>query len=75
MWETTVGSAIAGEESFDAALREVKEVFVEELITFEYPPYGGTIPIIDPYDGCTIGCPYCFQRNDENWNKELIVIT
>lgn len=51
----------------------VKEIFAKELITFEYPPDGGTVPIIDPYDGCTIGCPYCFQRNNSNWNKELIV--
>lgn len=51
----------------------VKEIFAKELITFEYPPDGGTVPIIDPYDGCTIGCPYCFQRNNPNWNKELTV--
>lgn len=51
----------------------VKEIFAKELITFEYPPDGGTVPIIDPYDGCTMGCPYCFQRNDPNWNKELII--
>jgi len=51
----------------------LKEVVAEELITFEYPPDGGIIPIIDPYDGCTIGCPYCFQRNDANWNRELII--
>lgn len=51
----------------------VKEIFAKELITFEYPPDGGTVSIIDPYDGCTIGCPYCFQRNNSNWNKELII--
>lgn len=51
----------------------LKEVYAKEAITFEYPPDGGTIPIIDHYDGCTIGCPYCFQRNDLNWNKDLII--
>lgn len=51
----------------------IKEVFAQELITFEYPPDGGIIPIIDPYNGCTMGCPYCFQRNDQNWNKDLII--
>lgn len=51
----------------------VKEIFTEELITFEYPPDGDIIPIIDPYDGCTMMCPYCFQMNDTNWNKDLII--
>lgn len=51
----------------------IKEIFAKEPITFEYPPDGNVLPIIDPYDGCTMGCPYCFQRNDANWNKDLIV--
>lgn len=51
----------------------IKEIYSKEAITFEYPPDGGTIPIIDPYDGCTMGCPYCFQMNDKNWNKDLII--
>lgn len=51
----------------------IKEIYAKEPITFEYPPDGETIPIIDPYDGCTIGCPYCFQRNNLNWNKDLII--
>lgn len=51
----------------------IKEILSKELITFKYLPDGGSILIIDPYDGCTIGCPYCFQRNDPNWSKDLIV--
>lgn len=51
----------------------IKEVYQTELITFEYPPDGGKIPIIDPYDGCTVMCPYCFQMEDKRWNKDLIV--
>ena len=31
------------------------------------------LSIIDPYDGCTIKCPYCFQMTDSNWNKDIIV--
>lgn len=49
----------------------LKEVYVNSAITYEYPPDGGTIPIIDPYDGCTLGCPYCFQLEDETWNANL----
>ncbi|OKP94396.1 radical SAM protein [Paenibacillus sp. P46E] len=51
----------------------LKEICVSSAMTYEYPPDGGTLPIIDPYDGCTIGCPYCFQLEDENWNKNLNV--
>lgn len=51
----------------------LKEIRVSSAMTYEYPPDGATLPIIDPYDGCTIGCPYCFQLEDENWNKNLNV--
>ncbi|WP_162551200.1 SPL family radical SAM protein [Paenibacillus tepidiphilus] len=51
----------------------LKEIYVDSAVTYEYPPDGATLPIIDPYDGCTIGCPYCFQLENENWNKNLIV--
>lgn len=51
----------------------LKEIRVSSAMTYEYPPDGETLPIIDPYDGCTIGCPYCFQLEDENWNNNLNV--
>lgn len=53
----------------------IKEIIVNEAITNEYPPDGGHVPIIDPYDGCTIGCPYCFQLNNSEWNKNLLIKT
>jgi len=53
----------------------IMELSINEVITFENTPDGGHLPIIDPYEGCTIGCPYCFQMNDENWNKEILVKT
>lgn len=53
----------------------IREIIVKEAITYEYPPDGGQIPIIDPYDGCTIGCPYCFQLGDDEWNKNLLIKT
>ena len=52
-------------------VKVLKEIFINRAITFEHPPDGGIIPIIDPYDGCTIGCPYCFQLEDETWNTNL----
>ncbi|WP_019914639.1 SPL family radical SAM protein [Paenibacillus sp. HW567] len=49
----------------------LKEILVNNAMTYEYPPDGEILPIIDPYDGCTIGCPYCFQLGDETWNTNL----
>lgn len=51
----------------------IKKVNVNNALSYEYPPDGSEIPIIDPYDGCTMGCPYCFQLGDKNWNKALYV--
>jgi len=49
------------------------ETTVLDPITYEEPPDGGKIPIIDPYDGCTLCCPYCWRWSDESWNKNLYV--
>ena len=51
----------------------LKEIVVDRAVTYEYPPDGTTVPIIDPYDGCTLKCPYCFQLNDEDWNRHIQV--
>lgn len=53
----------------------IRKTVINEVITYEYPPDEGELPIIDPYDGCTMGCPYCFQLNDDEWNKDIIVKT
>ncbi|WP_069997168.1 SPL family radical SAM protein [Cellulosilyticum sp. I15G10I2] len=53
----------------------IREIIANKAITYEYPPDGGEIPIIDPYDGCTMGCPYCFQLDDDKWNKQLLIKT
>jgi DNA repair photolyase len=47
------------------------ETTVETAITYEDSPDGGHLNIIDPYDGCTIGCPYCFQRTDTTWSHPI----
>lgn len=51
----------------------LQEIHIDRAMTYEYPPDGATLSIIDPYDGCTIGCPYCFRLENEDWNKNLIV--
>jgi DNA repair photolyase len=51
----------------------IKEIVVDRALTYEYPPDGGTVPIVDPYDGCTLHCPYCFQLRDEEWNRHVYV--
>ena len=51
----------------------IEERIVSDPITSEGQPDGGKVPIIDPYDGCQLCCPYCFQLDDENWNQNIYV--
>lgn len=53
----------------------IKEVTCETAIDYEYPPDGGKVPVIDAYDGCQLSCPYCFQWQDQNWNRNILVRT
>lgn len=53
----------------------IKEVCVSEAFTVETEPDGGTITVVDPYDGCQLQCPYCFQFNDPEWSKSIIAKT
>ena len=51
----------------------IKEITIHDPITYEEQPDGGETPIIDPYDGCQLNCPYCWQLSDESWNKYIYV--
>ena len=51
----------------------IKEIMVSDPITYESQPDGGRTPIIDPYIGCQINCPYCFQWSDKQWNRDIYV--
>ena len=51
----------------------IKEIKITDPITYEGQPDGGRTPMIDPYDGCQLCCPYCFQQNNINWNKDIYV--
>lgn len=52
-----------------------QEILCQTAIDYEYPPDGGKVPVIDPYDGCQIHCPYCFQWNDLSWNHRIRIKT
>lgn len=52
-----------------------REITADGALTWEDPPDGGHLPIIDPYEGCTVGCPYCFQLNDASWPRDVVVKT
>lgn len=51
------------------------ETVVETAFTYEGQPDGGRVTVVDPYDGCQLHCPYCFQLNDPDWNKDIYVKT
>lgn len=53
----------------------IKETVCEIAIDYEYPPDGEKVPVIDAYDGCQLCCPYCFQWEDESWNRNILVKT
>lgn len=51
----------------------IKEVLVDSAFTKERQPNGTDVIIIDPYTGCQLQCPYCFQMNDAEWSKTILV--
>lgn len=51
----------------------IKEVLVDNAFTKERQPDNSDVIIIDPYTGCQLQCPYCFQMNDAEWSKDIFV--
>ena len=51
----------------------MKETNIMNAFTSEGQPDGSSIIIIDPYIGCQLQCPYCFQMNDINWCKDIFI--
>ncbi len=49
----------------------IKEIVTKNAFTKEEQPDGSSVVIIDPYIGCQLQCPYCFQMNDVNWCKDI----
>ena len=53
----------------------IKEIKISDPITYEGQPDGEKVPMIDPYDGCQLNCPYCWQLSNQDWNKSIFVNT
>jgi len=53
----------------------IQEITCKTAIDYEYPPDGGSVPVVDAYDGCQLRCAYCFQWENQPWNKDLLVKT
>lgn len=53
----------------------IKEMHTNNPITSEGQPDGNSVLVIDPYEGCNIGCPYCFRLSDEGWLGRTIACT
>ena len=51
----------------------IKKIRVDKALTWEDPPDGTHRPVIDPYEGCTIRCPFCYLLNDKKWAKDVLV--
>lgn len=51
----------------------IKETFVNNVFTKERQPDGTDVVIIDPYTGCQLQCPYCFQMENKEWSKPIFV--
>jgi DNA repair photolyase len=53
----------------------IKEMLCQTAVDYECQPDGGRTPVLDAYDGCQLGCPYCFQWQDLAWNRDILVKT
>jgi DNA repair photolyase len=51
----------------------IKEIVISNPITHEGEPDGSTVAIVDPYNGCTMGCPYCFRLSIDGWENNIVV--
>jgi len=51
----------------------IKEIMVAKGFEKEEQPDGSYVDILDGYDGCQLQCPYCFQLNNPNWGKDILV--
>lgn len=53
----------------------IKEIVVKQALEKEGQPDGSYVITIDAYDGCQLRCPYCWQRNNICWSKDIFVRT
>lgn len=53
----------------------IKIINITSPFEKEEQPDGSFVDMIDCYDGCQLQCPYCFQLNNPNWSKNILVRT
>lgn len=51
----------------------IEEVVTDNAFTTEKQPDGNDVLVLDPYTGCQLQCPYCFQFNDPDWGEKISV--
>jgi hypothetical protein len=49
------------------------EVDITNAFEIETQPDGSTVDTIDSYAGWQLQFPDCFQMNDINWSKDILV--
>lgn len=53
----------------------IKEIMITNAFGEERQPDGTYVDMLDGYDGCQLQCPYCFQMNNKEWSKDILVRT
>lgn len=53
----------------------IKEIQVKNAFDKEVTPDGQSLLTLDGYQGCQLQCPYCFQMDQKEWGKAILVRT
>lgn len=53
----------------------IKEITVDNAFDKEIQPDNICVMTLDGYQGCQLQCPYCFQMNNKEWSKHILVRT
>lgn len=52
-----------------------QEIQIQCALEKEMQPDNTSVISIDAYDGCQLQCPYCFQRNNKEWSRNIYIRT
>ncbi len=53
----------------------IKEILINDAFGKEIPPDHSCIMTLDGYESCELQCPYCFQMNNPEWAKNILIKT